>query len=63
MNSDKSNINKIRIGYSVTCGGYIEVSSIEEAKVLADKIKDNNFESFVNRMIATHFEGLSWDES
>lgn len=63
MSSDAVDNNILKIGYSVTIGGFIEVSSIEEAQVLADKIRDNDFESFENRMVATHFEGLSWDES
>lgn len=63
MSNTKLAVNNLRIGYSFTFGGFINVSSIEEAEALEEKIKNNDFELFENRMVHTHFEGLSWDES
>jgi hypothetical protein len=58
-----SNKKMIKVGFVVSIGGYIEVSTKEEAKMLEEKLRNNDYEEIEKRMVHTHFEADTWDES
>ena len=54
---------KLKLGFTLTTGGYIECADSKEAEHIEQSIQKNDYDLLVSSMVNTFFEGVTWDET